>query len=48
MLSYNDSPLIRNLFKEFHIHNIKTMYEIGGTFQNSAKRVINEVYITNY
>ena len=48
MLSYNDSPTIRNLFKEFHIHNIKTMYELGGTFQGSTKQIINEVYITNY
>jgi len=48
MFSYNYSPLIRNLFKEFHIHNIKTMYELGGTSQSSTKRIINEVYITNY
>lgn len=48
MLSYNDSPLIRSLFKEFHIHNIKTMYELGGFFQGSSKKIINEVYITNY
>jgi DNA adenine methylase len=45
MLSYNDSPLIRKLFKEYNIHTIETIYEQTTL---SKKRVINEVYITNY
>ena len=45
MLSYNDSPLIRKLFKEYNIHTIETIYE-NTTF--SKKKVITEVYITNY
>lgn len=45
MLSYNDSPLIRKLFKEFNIHTIETIYESTTTIK---KRVISEVYITNY
>ena len=45
MLSYNDSPLIRKLFREYNIHTIETIYE-QTTF--SKKRVITEVYITNY
>ena len=45
MLSYNNSPLIRKLFKEYNIHTIETIYE--GT-SLVKKRVISEVYITNY
>lgn len=45
MLSYNDSPLIRKLFKEYNIHTIETTYE---STANIKKRVISEVYITNY
>lgn len=45
MLSYNDSPLIRKLFKEFNIHTIETIYELTSKIK---KRVVSEVYITNY
>jgi DNA adenine methylase len=45
MLSYNDSPLIRKLFKEYNIHTIETIYEHTAL---TKKRVISEVYITNY
>lgn len=45
MLSYNDSPLIRKLFKEFHIHTIETSYE---STNDIKRRIVSEVYITNY
>ena len=45
MLSYNDSPLIRKLFKEYNIHTIETIYAPIALAKN---RVITEVYITNY
>ena len=45
MLSYNDSPLIRKLFKEYNIHTIETIYEHTTL---AKKRVVIEVYITNY
>jgi len=47
MLSYNDSPFIRDLFKEFNIHNIDTIYMLGGKGINT-RRNVNEIYITNY
>jgi DNA adenine methylase len=45
MLSYNDSPNIRKLFKDFKIHTINTTYE-NTTFSSKKKK--REVYITNY
>lgn len=45
MLSYNDSPKIRKLFKGYKIRTIKTTYE-NTTF--SEKRTKVEIYITNY
>jgi len=45
MLSYNNSPLIRKLFKEYNIHTIETIYEATPSVN---KRVVIEVYITNY
>ena len=45
MLSYNDSPKIRKLFKGYKIRTISTRYEHT---QNTEKRIKKEVYITNY
>jgi DNA adenine methylase len=45
LLSYNDSPNIRELFKNYKIETIKTSYEHT---QNTEKRTINELVITNY
>ena len=45
MLSYNNSPLIRKLFKEYNIHTIETIYSATPTVKG---RVVSEVYITNY
>lgn len=41
MLSYNDSPNIRKLFKKYYIHEINTYY--AGSYQNKI-----ELIITNY
>ena len=43
MLSYNDSDVIRNLFKQYKIKEIKTFYN-----QLSKKREKTELVITNY
>jgi DNA adenine methylase len=45
LLSYNDSPNIRDLFKNFKIETIKTSYEHT---QNTGKRIKNELLISNY
>lgn len=43
MLSYNDSNNVRNLFKEYKIEEIKTVYN-----NLTAKREKTELVITNY
>ena len=45
LLSYNDSPNIRELFKNYKIETIKTIYE---QTQNTEKRIKNELLISNY
>jgi DNA adenine methylase len=45
MISYNDSPNIRNTFKEYNIMTTTTQY--SGT-QHVGKRKVSEVIITNY
>ena len=45
LLSYNDSPNIRELFKNFKIETIKTSYEHT---QNTERRTKNELLISNY
>lgn len=46
MLSNNDTPFIRKLYKEFNIHIVKARRNINS---NKNKRgLINEVVITNY
>ena len=45
LLSYNDSPNIRNLFQEYNINTITTNYV---RTQNIKDRLKIELYITNY
>lgn len=45
LLSYNDSPNIRELFKNYKIETIKTSYE---QTKYADKRIINELLISNY
>jgi len=44
LLSYNNSPNIRKLFKEFRIIKVKTSYELSGTLKSN----ITELLIKNY
>ena len=44
LLSYNDSPDIKNLFKDYKIKTIKTTYELSGTRNPNIK----ELLISNY
>jgi DNA adenine methylase len=46
LLSYNDSSNIRNIFKEFNIKGITTVY--AGYTQGQKRRTVNELIITNY
>jgi len=45
MLSYNDSPCIRNIFKDYNIQEIETNYSNNQYIQ---RRSVNELIITNY
>jgi DNA adenine methylase len=45
MLSYNDSPLIRELFKDYIINEVTTMYSRTQNINNRQKK---ELVITNY
>lgn len=44
MLSYNDSPLVRDLYRGFHIRELKTRY----TLEGGGGREAREVVITNF
>jgi DNA adenine methylase len=46
LLSYNDSSNIRNIFKEFNIKGITTVY--AGYTKGQKRRTVNELIITNY
>ena len=47
LLSYNDSPRIREIFKEFRIRNVSTKYT-GNLLGTSNNEKVNELIITNY
>ena len=44
VLSLNDVPEVRNIFREFHIKRVKTPY----TAQKKSGRRYGEVFITNF
>ena len=44
LLSYDDTPQARKVFKGFKIRSIKTIYEIG----DGKKREVKELLISNY
>ena len=46
LLSYNDNPNIRKIFKEYNIYKIETNY--SPTKYIKQYRVIKELAITNY
>ena len=45
LLSYNDSPNIRRIFKGFHIRNLPVVYSYNDTGERPVK---NELLISNY
>lgn len=45
ILSYDDSPEIRNIFKDFYIKEIKTKYSLSATINN---RTVIELLISNF
>ncbi len=48
LLSYNDCPEIRELYKDFNIKSSKEIaYTLGGSTKNRRK-IVSELYITNY
>ena len=48
LLSYNDTPAIRELYKDFKITTSKEIaYTLGGAAKNRRK-VVHELYISNY
>lgn len=48
MLSYNDSDKIRNIFKDFTIDTIDTIYSANGDNGKITKKRITELIIKNY
>lgn len=44
LLSYNDHPKVRQIFKEFHMKSIKTSY----TINSDARSEVSELLISNY
>lgn len=46
LLSINDSPYIRNIFKDFNIKTVQTMYSIKRV--DNKNPIINELIISNY
>ncbi len=45
LLSYNDDPFIRELYKDF---TCKTSKELDYTLRGSSHKKVREVYISNY
>ena len=47
MISYDDSPYIRELYKDYNIYNFDFVYSMTNTGGNLCKKG-NEIVITNY
>jgi len=48
MLSYDDHPLIRNLFNEYRIEEVQTKYELGKAARGGESLPKQELIITNF
>lgn len=48
LLSYNDHPKIRELYKDFNIQNSKEINYILGEKFHKKKKIVNELFIANY
>ena len=47
MISYDDSPYIRELYKDYYIYNFDFVYSMTNTGGNNCK-IGKEIIITNY
>jgi DNA adenine methylase len=47
MISYDDSPFIRELYKDYNIYSFDFVYSMTNTGGNSCKNG-KEIVITNY
>ena len=45
ILSLNDVPEVRDIFKDFNIESVKTKYSLAG--KNRKKETVGEVLISN-
>jgi len=48
LLSYNDCPLVRELYKDFNIEQTKEIPYILGQNVHKKENIVKEVFITNY
>ena len=48
LLSYNDSVVVRELYKGFNIKSTKEIRYTLGANMHGKKKSVNEVFITNY
>ena len=48
LLSYNDSVVVRELYKDFNIRSTKEIRYTLGANMHGKKKSVNEVFITNY
>ncbi|MDN5090991.1 DNA adenine methylase [Aliarcobacter butzleri] len=48
LLSYNDSVIVRELYKGFYIRSTKEIRYTLGANKHGKKKSVNEVFITNY
>jgi DNA adenine methylase len=48
LLSYNDCPEIRSLYKGFNIQTSKKIQYTLGSNTHKSKKFVNELYISNY
>lgn len=48
LLSYNDSVIVRELYKGFNIRSTKEIKYMLGSNMHKQRKVVNELFITNY
>lgn len=48
LLSYNDSIVVRELYKGFNIRSTKEVKYMLGSNMHKQRKVVNELFITNY
>jgi DNA adenine methylase len=48
LISYNDTSLIRNLYKDWYIQEEEFQYQTGKLNRSEKKKKVNELFITNF